>query len=65
MATGALLAAHGGQIVLSREAFEQVADYCDASDVFTKALGSVQLRGLVEPMDLVQVLPSKAQVCRS
>eukprot|EP00667_Euglena_gracilis_P001271 EG_transcript_1271 len=51
-------AAHGGQVVLSREAYQQVADLCSAYDVSVQSLGAVQLRGLPGPMDLVQVLPA-------
>eukprot|EP00668_Euglena_longa_P002375 GGOE01002746.1.p1 GENE.GGOE01002746.1~~GGOE01002746.1.p1 ORF type:complete len:1005 (-),score=318.12 GGOE01002746.1:334-3348(-) len=50
--------AHGGQVILSQEAYEQVAHHCSTHNVSVKPLGSVQLRGLPGPLDLIQVLPS-------
>eukprot|EP00668_Euglena_longa_P024259 GGOE01030305.1.p1 GENE.GGOE01030305.1~~GGOE01030305.1.p1 ORF type:complete len:1007 (-),score=321.87 GGOE01030305.1:1068-4088(-) len=50
-------AAHGGQIVMSRQVYELVADHC-AYRVSSKPLGPTQLRGLPVPLDLVQVLPT-------
>eukprot|EP00668_Euglena_longa_P006364 GGOE01007581.1.p1 GENE.GGOE01007581.1~~GGOE01007581.1.p1 ORF type:complete len:987 (+),score=276.83 GGOE01007581.1:42-3002(+) len=51
--------AHGGQIVVSRDTYEQVAQHCPTTDVAFQPLGSFQLRGLLNPLDLVQVLPAR------
>eukprot|EP00668_Euglena_longa_P006367 GGOE01007584.1.p1 GENE.GGOE01007584.1~~GGOE01007584.1.p1 ORF type:complete len:1002 (-),score=298.94 GGOE01007584.1:1284-4289(-) len=49
-------AAHGGQVVMSRDVYDQVANYCSANNVIVNSLGAVQLRGLSNPLDLIQVL---------
>eukprot|EP00667_Euglena_gracilis_P000266 EG_transcript_266 len=49
--------AHGGQIVASRELFDQVAHRCSAYRVATQPLGCVQLRGLPATLDLIQLTP--------
>eukprot|EP00667_Euglena_gracilis_P000449 EG_transcript_449 len=51
--------AHGGQIVMPHSALHHVADYCRANDVALQPLGTVQLRGLADPLDLIQVLPAR------
>lgn len=44
---------------MPHSALHHVADYCRANDVALQPLGTVQLRGLADPLDLIQVLPPK------
>eukprot|EP00668_Euglena_longa_P046657 GGOE01062351.1.p1 GENE.GGOE01062351.1~~GGOE01062351.1.p1 ORF type:complete len:871 (+),score=267.20 GGOE01062351.1:436-3048(+) len=52
-------AAHGGQILLTRQAFDQVADYCSDHPVSVVPIGNVHLRDLPSPLDVIEVLPTR------
>eukprot|EP00667_Euglena_gracilis_P000359 EG_transcript_360 len=52
-------AAHGGQVLLSREMYSCVAETLPDLGVSARSLGVVQLRGLKSPLELVLVLPAR------